>query len=691
MEELLTIRNLRVWFDVRIGFIAGILGKEQKHVRAIDDISFDVRRGEVFCLVGESGCGKTTTGKALIRLNAPTGGSIFFDVPDADWNQYLDHEARLRELEALRARDPAWNDEAAKAAWQQITGLRKRVAQAEATRAAAASQARRERDAKTRAYLDHRERDLLNGTDPMVTRIVSKERHRIELMETLGAWFSPARARKLEKLAKELKEAKYQVLRASAQHLRTGKRQRKVRHLERRVARMEGHKESHNPETLARIQAMRATLDQKAKRIADLELTRVREERGRLSAPPETATSAEAPAPRGDVHEIESKVAAIRATGGPALEALEIRAWMDSLSSRYDLARWGMKGSRTASRMRGLRRRMQIIYQDPYESLNPKLSIYDIVSEPLLANRVATTQAEAQAAVAKSLEDVGLRPAQEYMFRYPHELSGGQRQRVGIATALVVDPDFIVADEPVSMLDASVRTEIIALLLDLKRRRNLTYLFITHDLGLAWIIADRIAVMYLGKIVEMGRAPEIIQNPRHPYTRALISVVPSPNPSVRREKTILRGERPDAVDIPRGCRFHPRCPNAVGICGWDAEEVRAELEKLFRGDREAFPEAGTVSAMTASGPLALTLQTAEPARLESYLRSRVQAVALQRPALGAIRAMTAEGGALRLQLHRPAEPPLQLITGDITVACHLVVPEAGPAGAPGPRALPAAG
>ena len=159
MEELLTIRNLRVWFDVRIGFIAGILGKEQKHVRAIDDISFDVRRGEVFCLVGESGCGKTTTGKALIRLNAPTGGSIFFDVPDADWNQYLDHEARLRELEALRARDPTWNDEAAKAAWQQITGHRKRVAQAEATRAAAASQARRERDAKARANLAHRERD----------------------------------------------------------------------------------------------------------------------------------------------------------------------------------------------------------------------------------------------------------------------------------------------------------------------------------------------------------------------------------------------------------------------------------------------------------------------------------------------------------------------------------------------------
>jgi len=216
--------------------------------------------------------------------------------------------------------------------------------------------------------------------------------------------------------------------------------------------------------------------------------------------------------------------------------------------------------------MRDLRRRVQIIYQDPYESLNPKLSIYDIVAEPLVANKVTSTQAEAQAVVAKALEDVGLRPANEYMFRYPHELSGGQRQRVGIATALVVDPDFIVADEPVSMLDASVRTEIIALLLELKKRRNLTYLFITHDLGLAWIIADRVAVMYLGKIVEMGSGPEIIQNPRHPYTKALISVVPSPNPTIHREKTILHGERPNPVDIPSGCRFHPRCPQAFADC-----------------------------------------------------------------------------------------------------------------------------
>src|SRR3990170_857264 len=273
-----------------------------------------------------------------------------------------------------------------------------------------------------------------------------------------------------------------------------------------------------------------------------------------------------------------------------------------------------------------LRKKVQIIYQDPYESLNPKMSIFDIVAEPLIANKVVSTMSEAEAVIKRALEDVGLRPAEEYMLRFPHELSGGQRQRVGIATALVVDPDFIVADEPVSMLDASVRTEILALLLDLRKRRNLTYLFITHDLGLAWIIADKVAVMYLGKIVEMGDGPEIIQNPRHPYTKALISAVPSPNPTIRREKTILKGERPNPVDIPTGCRFHPRCPLAVGICGGDSEEVKDELARLVAQDATSLPEARTFGEIRTPGPFALEIVTSDGPVSERYLRSRIEAL-----------------------------------------------------------------
>jgi peptide/nickel transport system ATP-binding protein len=221
------------------------------------------------------------------------------------------------------------------------------------------------------------------------------------------------------------------------------------------------------------------------------------------------------------------------------------------------------------STLRAYRRRVQIIFQDPYETLNPKQSIFDFVAEPLIVNHLGGTDVERETRVFAALESAGLRPARDFAFRYPHELSGGQRQRVVIAGALVLGPELVVADEPVSMLDVSIRTELLRLMLDLRTERGLTYLFITHDLSLAWVIADRIAVMYLGKIMEIGPAATVIAAPRHPYTAALISVAPSPEPPApgeRAQRTILRGETPDAAAIPPGCRFHTRCPLAFDRC-----------------------------------------------------------------------------------------------------------------------------
>jgi oligopeptide/dipeptide ABC transporter ATP-binding protein len=218
--------------------------------------------------------------------------------------------------------------------------------------------------------------------------------------------------------------------------------------------------------------------------------------------------------------------------------------------------------------LRDYRRRVQLIFQDPYETLNPKQSIYDFVAEPLVVNGIAKGD-ERHDRVMAALEAAGLRPASDFAYRFPHELSGGQRQRVVIAGALVMDPEVIVADEPVSMLDVSIRTELLRLMLDLRVERGLTYLFITHDLSLAWVIADRIAVMYLGKIMEIGPAETVIRSPRNPYTQALVSVAPSPEPpdaGTRAKRTILEGETPDAAHVPTGCRFHPRCPVAFDRC-----------------------------------------------------------------------------------------------------------------------------
>jgi oligopeptide/dipeptide ABC transporter ATP-binding protein len=216
--------------------------------------------------------------------------------------------------------------------------------------------------------------------------------------------------------------------------------------------------------------------------------------------------------------------------------------------------------------MKRLRQQAQMIFQDPYESLNPRSTIFEIVAEPLVVHGVAREKDERLERVKTALEEAGLRPSEDYFLRYPHELSGGQRQRVVIASAMVLQPELLLADEPVSMLDVSIRAEILNLLRELRQKRGVSIVFITHDLSTVAYFADRIAVMYLGRMVETGPAREVLSNPRHPYTRALISVIPVPNPRLRRERIILQGETPNPINLPPGCRFHPRCPAAVEAC-----------------------------------------------------------------------------------------------------------------------------
>ncbi|HEX5189642.1 MAG TPA: ABC transporter ATP-binding protein [Streptosporangiaceae bacterium] len=217
-------------------------------------------------------------------------------------------------------------------------------------------------------------------------------------------------------------------------------------------------------------------------------------------------------------------------------------------------------------RLRPLRRGIQMVYQDPYESLDPRFRVRQTVAEPLLVHGIGASRAEREKLVAEALERAGLAPARLYLDRYPHELSGGQRQRVAIAAALALDPMLLLADEPVSMLDVSVRAGVLALLDGLRKDGKLGVLMITHDLSTAAHFADRIAVMYLGRIVEYGPARSVIADPRHPYTKALLSVVPDRDPRKRRKPQILSGETPNPVAIPAGCRFRPRCPIAVDRC-----------------------------------------------------------------------------------------------------------------------------
>jgi peptide/nickel transport system ATP-binding protein len=221
-----------------------------------------------------------------------------------------------------------------------------------------------------------------------------------------------------------------------------------------------------------------------------------------------------------------------------------------------------------------LRQQTQLIFQDPYEALNPRQTVFATVAEPVEVHRLTRDRGEKVERVKAALNAAGLKPPDTFFKRYPEDLSGGQRQRVVIAGALVLNPELLVADEPVSMLDVSIRAEILNLLLQLRDEHGITILYITHDLATAAYFTDRVAVMYLGKIVEIGPTKTVLSDPRHPYTQALLSVIPVPNPRRRRKRMILVGETPNPIDLPPGCRFHPRCPEASDRCSQTEPELQ---------------------------------------------------------------------------------------------------------------------
>jgi len=260
---------------------------------------------------------------------------------------------------------------------------------------------------------------------------------------------------------------------------------------------------------------------------------------------------------------IKEEIAKLEQSGGNSSKLKELRA-------QYDLATFRGK------KLKSMRRKMQIVYQDPTRSLNPRMLVKDIVGEPLIVQKLARGE-ECRKRTLEMFEKVGL--TEKHMFRYPHEFSGGQRQRIAIARALVTNPEFVVLDEPTSSVDVSVRAQLLNLFQDLRKELGLTYLFISHDLSIVECIADRVAVMYLGKIVELAKTTDLYEKPLHPYSLALFSSIPIPDPGVKRKRIELKGEVPSPVDPPSGCRFHPRCSEAMEIC----RKVEPELIYVGNG------------------------------------------------------------------------------------------------------------
>lgn len=324
--------------------------------------------------------------------------------------------------------------------------------------------------------------------------------------------------------------------------------------------------------------------------------------------------------------------------------------------------------------LRHYRTRLQMVFQDPNAALNPTMTIETAVGHPLVIHGRARGD-ELRALVVGALERVGLSPAEQFLGKYPSDLSGGQKQRAVIARAIILDPEVLVADEPVSMLDMSVRAKILQLMLDLKRDLGLTYVYITHDLATAKFFCDRIAIMYLGKVVEIGPTEEIFANPRHPYTRALLAAIPDIDPDTAFGRDIPRGEIPDAARPPLGCSFHPRCPLARAECGWEPRDLKALVEEhwthvgvdtynreqVVLGDLAGLAHSGRTAIV---GPAAAT--TAEVGEVLAGIRQATR----DEPLWSGVTRMETTAAGVELDFAEPAEITLRPV-GDVEVACVL--------------------
>ncbi len=330
----------------------------------------------------------------------------------------------------------------------------------------------------------------------------------------------------------------------------------------------------------------------------------------------------------------------------------------------------------TSRQLRAIRRHVQMIFQDPHAALNPGMTVEQAVVDPLRVHGVRSKK-ERHDRVVDALERVGLSPVELFLNKYPADLSGGQKQRVVIARAIVMGPSILVADEPISMLDMSVRAKILQLMLDLKAQLDLSYLYITHDLSSAKFFCDRIAIMYLGRIVEIGQTADIFKDPKHPYTKALLAGIPDPDPSRPKNTELLTGEIPDAAQPPLGCMFHPRCPAAFDACGWEARDLVATLENHWLSTNAATfdQERSRIANLTELTGQHSHLATLKPSRnaTPADIMALLEEVRAENPAdrfWQGVAGIEQTGDGVTVTLHEGSDPRLRR-SDNVEVACHL--------------------
>jgi peptide/nickel transport system ATP-binding protein len=373
---------------------------------------------------------------------------------------------------------------------------------------------------------------------------------------------------------------------------------------------------------------------------------------------------------RGEVIGLVGESGSGKSTLGRALLGLVPAAGGSIMFKGEDIAEM------SKSDLREIRRDVQMVFQDPNAALNPAMTVEAAVGDALRVHGMSSAD-ERRPHVISALERVGLSPVELFLTKYPRDLSGGQKQRVVLARAIIMDPSVLVADEPISMLDMSVRAKILQLMLDLKEQLGLSYVYITHDLASAKFFCDRIAIMYLGKIVELGSTDQIFNDPKHPYTRALLAAIPEPDPSIAKAAELLRGEIPDAAQPPAGCAFHPRCPAAFDKCGWESRDLVATIEShwlrsgvaTFESERQ---ELANLEELRDQRGGSAVLKPAGSASTQD-LRTLLDEARSEDPEARfwtGVSEIVEEGTGLEVKFHPGEEPELRP-TGGVEVSCHL--------------------
>lgn len=499
-KPLIRIQHLKQYFPLKA---KSMFDRETRVVKANDDISLDIYKGETLGLVGESGCGKSTLGRSILQLYEQTEGLTIY------YGRELEDLAPKYVLDILESLDVKYKE---------LKGLEKKEKEAFETyeklpegdeKYKALEKARNIEKQKSNLFLD-------------LTRLVGG----LLLSDNLG------------EVSKVLvKEYKLKI-EISGLRMEIQENQAKVDGIKSAMEEKGSGKEEINRKT----SKYSAKIEENEKKIEKLEK--------------------EIEAIQEDIERLKEK----------CRQHPEFENYESYRDTGIDLTKL------TEDEMRVLRKDMQLIFQDPYSSLNPRLTVGQIISEPLFAHNIfSKNDKNIQDYVLKTMEECGLAPY--FLHRYPHQFSGGQRQRIGIARSVALRPKFIVCDEAVSALDVSIQSQILNLLMDLKKKQNLTYLFISHDLSVIKYISDRVAVMYLGNVVELAETEELYSHPMHPYTEALLAAIPTTDPDRERKPIILEGDIPSPISPPPGCKFHTRCKYATDIC----RKVVPEFEEARPG------------------------------------------------------------------------------------------------------------